>query len=132
MRRRPKRFWPHWRVKGEGTSMFPESLTFNPAPAISRAVESLVANYGSGFRVLGDGLLTILVALEQVLRGMPWWLIVISIAALAYAASRRPSFSAAAGAALVVIGMLGLWDQAMQTLALMILATAFSALLGVP
>jgi len=58
--------------------------------------------------------------------------VVAAVVGLGYAASRRIGFALAAGGALVIIGMLGLWDQAMQTLALMILATALCALLGVP
>lgn len=112
--------------------MFPESLKFDPAPAINRFVEALVTDYGAAFRTVGNGLLTVLVALEQILRGAPWWLVVIAVAALAYAASRRIALTAGSAIALIAVGILGLWDQAMQTLALMLLATALSALLGVP
>jgi glycine betaine/proline transport system permease protein len=46
--------------------------------------------------------------------------------------SRRIGLSLAMGALLCVIGVLGLWDAGMQTLALMIMAAGLSVLIGIP
>jgi glycine betaine/proline transport system permease protein len=112
--------------------MFPESLTVPLAPTINRAIDAIVAENSIAFRVFADAVLGIVLAIEQGLRAAPWWLVVLAIGALAWLASRRWRVSAGTGLALIVIGALGLWDAAMQTLALMLVATSVSALLGVP
>jgi glycine betaine/proline transport system permease protein len=112
--------------------MFPDRLTLDLAPGINAVVDSAVSRYGELFQSLGDGVLAALLAVEQLLRGAPWWLVISGIVAGAYAATRRPLIAVAAGAAMVVVGMFGLWDQAMQTLALTVVAVAASIVIGVP
>lgn len=51
---------------------------------------------------------------------------------LAWLVSRRIGLSLAMGALLCVIGVLGMWDAGMQTLALMIMAAGLSVLIGIP
>lgn len=116
--------------------MFPDALTVKIAPPLNAALDALVSDHGHVFRAGADALLVALVAVETALRGAPWWLVIAVFAALAYAGARtrRGGALGAAGAAaaLFAIGVLGLWDAAMQTLALMLLATAVCAVLGVP
>jgi glycine betaine/proline transport system permease protein len=112
--------------------MFPDGLTISIAPAVNAALDALVADYGEGFRNLGSVVLALIVGVEQMLRDLPWWLVTLGIGGLAYIASRRVMFSIGVGAALFIIGVLGLWDQAMQTLALMLVAVTLSAALGIP
>jgi glycine betaine/proline transport system permease protein len=57
---------------------------------------------------------------------------VLVVVVLGWVASRRILFSVAMGAMLFVIGLIGLWDAAMQTLALMIVAVFLSVLIGIP
>ncbi len=111
--------------------MFPDSLTITIAPAINATIDALVTNYGAAFRTLGDGMLWVIVGVEHLLRGMPWWLVTFIGAALAYAAARQIVFALATIAAFLAVGVLGLWDQAMQTLALMLVATTLSTVIGV-
>ncbi len=47
-------------------------------------------------------------------------------------AIRHPGMGFALALVMTGIGMLGLWDKAMQTLALMLVATAISVLIGIP
>ena len=100
--------------------MFPEDLRWPIAGPINRAVEWLVTNHGDAFEAAAGGVLFVLVNLERLLRGLPWWLVVLAVAATAYHASRRTGLSLGLAAAMVLIGVLGLWDMAMQTLALMV------------
>ena len=112
--------------------MFPDSLSWPLRRWIDALVDWLVVTYGDSFEALSDGVVAILVALERVLRGAPWWLVVIVVAALAYHASRRLVLVATLVAAMVLIGSLGLWDKAMQTLALMLVSVAICVIVGVP
>lgn len=112
--------------------MFPDNLTISIAPAINRFIDAFIVDYGAGFRVFGNAILWVIVAVEQVLRGLPWWLVIAAVAGLAFIASRRIAFAGLMSVAMFAIGVLGLWDQAMQTLALMLVATFFSAIIGLP
>jgi glycine betaine/proline transport system permease protein len=58
--------------------------------------------------------------------------VVAATIAIAWGVSRRIGLSLAMGALLCVIGVLGLWDAGMQTLALMIMAAGLSVLIGIP
>ena len=62
--------------------------------------------------------------LEQLLRSSPWWAVVLVTVAIAWGVSRRIGLSLAMGLLLCVIGVLGLWDAGMQTLAVGVLAKA--------
>ncbi|AXO14757.1 ABC transporter permease [Thalassospira indica] len=112
--------------------MFPEQLNVPLGKWVNQFVDWLVINYGAAFEAFADSLLTVLVALEQVLRGAPWWVVLIAIAAITWHASKNWKLVVGLVVAMFAIGMLGLWDKAMQTLALMIVATSLSVLIGIP
>ncbi|MDG4721062.1 MULTISPECIES: ABC transporter permease [Thalassospira] len=112
--------------------MFPEQLKVPLGKWVNQFVDWLVINYGAAFEAFADSLLTLLVALEQVLRGAPWWLVLIAIAAITWHASKNWKLVLGLVIAMFIIGMLGLWDKAMQTLALMIVATSLSVVIGIP
>ena len=112
--------------------MFPEFLEWPLAIWINTAVDRLVVNYGDAFEAAANRLLTVLVWLEQLLRGMPWWLVIALAAGAAWHASRRPGLAVGVAGCLLLIGSLGLWDLAMQTLALMLVAVGLSVMIGIP
>ncbi len=112
--------------------MFPESLTLSISNSITSGVDAFVAAYGSAFRSFSDVVLIVLLQIEALLRGAPWWLVLIAIGALGFYLTRRVAFSAGIMAAALVMGVLGLWDQAMQTLSLMVAALIGAALIGIP
>lgn len=95
-------------------------------------VESLIVNYGDFFEAISDSLLTILVALERLLRGSPPWLILILVGLIAFAASRRLLLSAGLVALTWLIGCIGLWEQAMQTIAIMLVSVGLAIVIGIP
>lgn len=99
---------------------------------IDQFVGDLVANYSSVLRAMTQPLLDMLVFMESILRSSPWWTVVLVVAVLAWLASRRVLFAAAMALMLFAIGVIGLWDAAMQTLALMIVAVFLSVLIGIP
>src|SRR5512144_390972 len=100
---------------------------------INRFVEWLVTNYGDAFHAFSAAVLRgLLVPLEQALRALPAWAVLLAVAALAWHATRSLWRAIALAALLALIGAVGLWDPLMQTLALMIVATAIAVLLGIP
>ncbi|WHQ43429.1 ABC transporter permease [Alcaligenes faecalis] len=113
--------------------MFPELIDPRALRLpIDQFVGDLVANYSSTLRAMTQPLLDMLVFMESILRSSPWWAVVLVVIVLGWVASRRVLFSVAMGAMLFVIGLIGLWDAAMQTLALMIVAVFLSVLIGIP
>lgn len=112
--------------------MFPESLTISIRKPVNDAIDWLVVNLGPAFETVNGSLLAVLVPLEQGLRHLPWWLVLAAVLALSYHASRNWKLSAGLGLLTVLIGVLGLWDLAMQTLSLMIVATVLSVAAGLP
>lgn len=100
---------------------------------INQFVQWLVAEYGDGLHDVSTALLTaVLLPLERVLRGAPPWLVLLAIAVLAWVSMRSVARTAALTLAVYAIGCIGLWDSLMQTLAIMIVATAMSIAIGVP
>ena len=99
---------------------------------VNAFVDWLVARHGDSFEALANALLVPLVALEQGLRAAPAWLVILAVGGLAYAAGRRLFFAVAMAASLYVVGCLGLWDQAMQTVAIVLVAVALAVLIGLP
>lgn len=112
--------------------MFPDDLTISIAVPINRFVDWLVINYGDGFQAFADGLLVVLVAFEGFLRDSPWWFVLGLIGLVTYGTSRSPRLSIGLMALSFLMGVLGLWDEAMQTLALMLVATTLAVLVGLP
>ncbi|MGO3869870.1 MAG: ABC transporter permease [Alcaligenes sp.] len=113
--------------------MFPELIDPRALRLpIDQFVGDLVANYSSTLRAMTQPLLDMLVFMESILRSSPWWAVVLVVVVLGWVASRRVLFSVAMGGMLFVIGLIGLWDAAMQTLALMIVAVFLSVLIGIP
>jgi glycine betaine/proline transport system permease protein len=108
-------------------------LSLSLKQAINRGVEWLVAHYGDGLHAISEAVLTwVLVPLETALRAAPSWGVLLVVGLLAWHATRRLFISLLLVALLYLIGSFGLWDKLMQTLALMLVSTALTLLLGIP
>ncbi|MBD9628132.1 proline/glycine betaine ABC transporter permease [Ensifer sp. ENS06] len=112
--------------------MFPESLHVSIAGPVNGFVQILVSNYGGFFKAVSNGILQVVLFIEWVLRGLPWWVLLVVFVALAWQSTKRVSLAATIGGLLMVSGILGLWDLTMQTLALMLTATFISVVIGLP
>jgi len=102
------------------------------AAAANSFVEWLIVRYGDGFEATANAILVVLVALEQALRATPPWLVLLLIGAIAYAASRRPIMAVVLVVLTWLIGCLGLWEQAMQTVAIVLVSVALAIVIGIP
>ncbi|MGE8304731.1 MULTISPECIES: proline/glycine betaine ABC transporter permease [Pseudomonas] len=111
---------------------FPEALQFSFAGRVNQLVDWLVLNYGDHLRSLSDQLLQLLVGLENLLRLLPWWGLLLVVGLLAWHASRSLLRSLMMVALLALIGVLGLWDKLLQTLALVLISTGLCVIVGVP
>ncbi|GGB23810.1 ABC transporter permease [Tistrella bauzanensis] len=112
--------------------MFPDSLHVSIRGPINDFVRMLVIDYGFVFKAISTVILQGILFIEQILRGLPWWAVFLIFIALAWQATRRIGLTAMVAVLLFAVGMLGLWDLTMQTLALMLMATLVSVVIGVP
>jgi glycine betaine/proline transport system permease protein len=118
-------------------SAFPERLNIGLRAPVDDLQTWLITNrndhplFTRWFDPTSDALDTALEALEARLLSLSALTIILAVFLSAYASAGLPTALACAGC-LFVIGLFGLWEKSMQTLALMLLAVAFSLLIGVP
>jgi len=111
---------------------FPEILAFPLLGEwINLAVEWLTINLEPFFDVITIGIREPLVGIEHGLWWLPWWAVIVILAGVAWRfAGRRIAVIALVG--MFFIGVMGLWDQTMTTLAIIITSVAVSLLIGIP
>ncbi len=102
------------------------------ASGANEAIRYMVIEHGEAFESVSDGLLALLIVIERALRSLPAPVFIIITILLAYVVARRVILAVGVGMGLYLIGSLGLWDQAMQTIAIMLVAVFLSLLLGLP
>lgn len=113
--------------------MFPQ--LFDPVKlrkGIDRFVDGIVTEYGDSLGALSDHFDRWLAWFEKLLRVAPWWSVVLTVIVVAWLLTRRIGLSLLMGGLLCIIGLLGLWEAGMQTLALMLMATFLSVVIGIP
>ena len=83
------------------------------------------------FEFIGNVIKTVLTWIEDALLWLPWPVLITCIALVAW---RMAGFYVAlfSGVSLLLVGFVGLWPSAMETLSLMLTAVAISTLLAIP
>ncbi|MBQ46848.1 MAG: ABC transporter permease [Zetaproteobacteria bacterium] len=112
--------------------MFPEQFVFDFAQQLNDWMDALILTYGDQFGAFSDHLTLGIVKVEALLRQSPWWLVVLVIGGISYLFSRKVMMSLSLMGVMISVGVLGLWDQGMQTLALMLMSAMCVVVLGIP
>lgn len=112
--------------------MFPEVFTLPMDVWVNNAVAYLLQTYGDLLESLANALLAPLIGLDRLLRSTPWFVLIPMLGIAAFAGSGRLAPTLGVMASMFLIGILGMWDQAMQTLAIMIVAIVLSLAVGIP
>ena len=104
--------------------------------AFGRAMDAgftqIVADYGETLEAIFLPVLKLLLTMEKVLVWLPWWVVLGALSGLAFAASRKWGIALAVGALTFCIGLAGVWEEAMKTVALMVVATVLAVVIGLP
>ncbi len=110
---------------------FPEVFELPLEGWIDSGVDWLTVEGDAFFSALGDVLLALLLAFQHFLLWLPWFVVIGIVALIAW---RVKDWRLAAGVSvgLAFIGLLGLWDESMETLAIVLAATLLAILVGVP
>ena len=112
---------------------FPDTYVVSIAPTVDRIDTSVIHAVGNTTRSMSDVATTrILTPLTDLLTAMPWWMVCLGAAAAAYAAARRWTLALMAFLCIALIGFVGQWANAMDTLAQVIVAVVFSVAIGIP
>ncbi|MGY1584863.1 ABC transporter permease [Streptomyces sp. MN13] len=120
-----------------GRAEWPEAWTVNIAEPVNRAVDWMTAHLYSGVPVIGGtadwaGHFTtwVLDPLRDGLQWLPWWSVLLVVAALAWLIGTwRTALTAVL--AMAAIGVLGVWEPSLDTLAQVLAAVAVTLVLGV-
>jgi len=89
-------------------------------------------SYGEGIENFFDPLLHFLVFFEKLLINSPWPIIIGIIAFLTWKASQKLSLVFGTILAFIIIGLFGMWEDTMSTLAIISVATLLCLLIGTP
>lgn len=111
---------------------FPEQLHYSIAPSVNNFMNMLLQRYGSFFDSITSVILWMLMRIEFFLLWLPWWLIIGIIIILGWRSSKSWIAGLVMGLLFGIIGMFGLWDRMIQTLAIVGVAVIISITFGIP
>jgi len=113
--------------------LFPQLIDTRPwRRAVDDGLNWVVRHWGGTFEAAAYPLLMLLKAIENLLIATPWWLIIAILTGIAWLATRRWPLPAVVLGALLFLGVMDLWKDAMTTMALMITATLAAILVSIP
>lgn len=110
--------------------MFP--WQFNVAPYIDNFIKWLVVAWGPFFEALSNMVLGMLLQIEGVLKWVPWWGWIIIIIIIAWQQTHNLLKTLLPGLLIFTIGIFGLWNVAIETLGIVIVAVLISLIIGIP
>jgi glycine betaine/proline transport system permease protein len=92
----------------------------------------VLTNFAAFFDAIGAVILKFLLSIEQFFLWLPWWLLIGVIGLVSWRLMGRWWYGAIMAGMLFFIGVVGLWNLAMMTLALVTGAVILSLLIGLP
>jgi glycine betaine/proline transport system permease protein len=113
--------------------VFPQIIDTRPLRrAIDDGLNWVVANWGGNLEAAAYPLLMLLKGIEDVLVALPWWLVIAVLVGIAWLSTRRWQLPALVLGAMLFLGVMDLWRDAMTTMALMIAATLTAIVVSIP
>ncbi|MAO91109.1 MAG: ABC transporter permease [Rhodospirillaceae bacterium] len=99
---------------------------------IDDAFNQVVINYGEALEIAFLPVLRMLSGIESFLLWLPWYVVLILLCGATYWAARSWAATMGTAVMLFLIGVVGIWEPAMATIALMLTATLMAVLIGIP
>ncbi len=118
-------------TSSDGTTQFPQSLRNVTGGAIDDGARWLTVEGSWLFGGIKAGVIYALNVIEDVLKWLPWPAVVLGLALASFAVGRW-AFMAFTTFALLFIGFMDLWENAIETIALMAVAVVLSVGIGLP
>ena len=113
-------------------SKFPELFTIPVAQGVDNAMDWLLLNWAGFFDLIGFIILKVVLLFEDLFLFVPWFVIILLIGLAGWKLIGSLKTGIFFMALMMVIGLFGYWDLAMQTLALVIASVLFALLVGLP
>ncbi|WP_115896278.1 ABC transporter permease [Marinomonas pollencensis] len=88
--------------------------------------------YGQSIEDFFNPLLHFLIWFENLLIQTPWWIVLIAIIGLVYAATRSWKLCTGVLISFLAIGYFGMWEDTMRTLSIITVCTILSICIGIP
>ncbi|RWX78373.1 proline/glycine betaine ABC transporter permease [Neorhizobium lilium] len=99
---------------------------------IDDGFKGIVREYGFVIDAVTQPLQVFLNSFERLFTGSPWILVLIVMLAIVYAGSRSIKITIGTAMGMCAIGLMGLWNDAMITLAITTVATLIAIVIGIP
>jgi glycine betaine/proline transport system permease protein len=112
---------------------FPELIDMRQVRiSIDETFNWIVEHWGETLEQVFLPVVHLLTAIENFLLWLPWYVVVVVIAAMGFAATRSWKIAAGLGIMTFLLGFFGLWEPGMKTIALMLTATLLAVVIGIP
>lgn len=94
--------------------------------------KGLVRSYGDALNQMMQPLQWFLNWLQDLFVSTPWFVFLVAMLAIVYAVSRNAKITLGTAASMLLIGLVGLWEDTMVTLAMVTVCTLVAVALGIP
>lgn len=112
-------------------SEFPGWIVIEVGKYVDSFVKWLLSNFSPFFDAISSGSMWMLLRFEGLLYWLPWWIILLAVLLVSWKVKNL--LSGVIFASLVfMIGLLGLWNLMIQTLAIVLTSVIISLFIGVP
>ena len=88
--------------------------------------------WGDSIEAFFDPLLQFMIGFERFLLDLPWWMAILVFMVLGWLASRKLALTAVVGVTFFAIGLFGMWEDAMRTVAIIAVCTLLAIVFGIP
>jgi len=112
-------------------SSFPDSISIKVGIYVNSLVNWLLHNVGQLFEAISEASIWILLKIEFFLYWLPWWFFLLIIFLIGWKAKNIVSGLSFAFL-IFIIGMFGLWDLMILTLAMVLTSVIISLVIGIP
>jgi glycine betaine/proline transport system permease protein len=121
-------------LSGEAVDqIFPEIINTRPIRFwLDDSLKWVVRNWGGHLEAAAYPLLRLLLWIERGLLAIPWWLSILIFTGLAFLSTRRWTLPVIVAVSLIFLGLMELWEDAVETMALMIAATLTAIIISIP
>ncbi|MGS0765938.1 ABC transporter permease [Syntrophomonas curvata] len=112
--------------------MFPPQFNFHVGPYVNDFIDWLYRTFSPAFDAFASSMRSLLINVEALLLGVPWWVWIIIVTLLAWRLTHNVIKTLLPGLLMFTIGMFGLWSIAMETLSIVMVSVLLSLAIGVP